>query len=470
MNAAFIGRFLMCITLLSTGFFSQDVFSEPPKDDFIDACVTAIEKGDLAAVKDCLARGMDVNAKTKTGTTPLMIACNCAQTDIVSCLLSAGADVNLTETLSQWTALLYAASSGNAKIVYMLIQSKADVFAEDKDGKSAIVEAAMSGHTDIVDLLLQAGVDIDLKASIGINPLLGAAHFGHEETVIYLLSRDAAVDAHDVNGVTPLFHAVLWDHPGIAKLLVNAGAVIAVDMEAMKGNSLLHIAASKGSAETVLLLLEAGADPDAENDLQLKPREVTTSADIISILDNASKIQQNRSERKITITRKSGIALGIGQPAWNVFFPSPWVVFDQFNNDNHFQAAGFKRTYILDEIQNVRAIPFSLVTIFPGKGAADFKEFSAEDFQKKKSDLGDMGYVFGRERADIVDEMTKLLSKKEIITYAYNYRIKAGNPEQISIQIYLRQARGVLKIQFEITTGIYDSMKREIKDILLSIK
>ena len=56
--------------------------------------IEAIEKGDIEAVKQHLAAGTDVNAKTGSGWTPLHYAAREGHKEITDLLLTSGADVN----------------------------------------------------------------------------------------------------------------------------------------------------------------------------------------------------------------------------------------------------------------------------------------------------------------------------------------------------------------------------------------
>ena len=58
------------------------------------ALLEASRKGNIEAVKQHLAAGADVNAKVKTGSTPLHFAAGYGRKEIVELLIAEGADVN----------------------------------------------------------------------------------------------------------------------------------------------------------------------------------------------------------------------------------------------------------------------------------------------------------------------------------------------------------------------------------------
>jgi ankyrin repeat protein len=97
---------------------------------------------------------------------------------------------------------------------------------------------------------------------------MAAAIRGHRETAEVLLAAGASVEARDGMGNTPLILAaagVLQEaggHPAVVRLLLDNGSEI--DASNNDGVTALIIAATRGSLETVRLLLDAGADRDAE--------------------------------------------------------------------------------------------------------------------------------------------------------------------------------------------------------------
>jgi ankyrin repeat protein len=126
------------------------------------------------------------------------------------------------------------------------------------DGISARMLALYRGDPDMLEALVDAGPELDVFEAAGL---------GAEERLEELLAHDASlVDARAGDGFTALHFAAFFSHPGAARLLVEAGA----DVDAVADNPLkvrpLHSAAAASCGEVVELLLERGADANAEQE------------------------------------------------------------------------------------------------------------------------------------------------------------------------------------------------------------
>lgn len=109
----------------------------------------------------------DVNQLNAKGESPLMLAALKGYQDLVEQLIERGADVNKTG----WTALHYAASSGQLPTISLLIEHSAYIDAESPNGTTPLMMAAMYGTPAAVTLLLREGADPQLKNQQGLSAL-----------------------------------------------------------------------------------------------------------------------------------------------------------------------------------------------------------------------------------------------------------------------------------------------------------
>ena len=94
-------------------------------------------------------------------------------------------------------------------------------------------------------------------------PLIDAVRAGDVTAVRTLLADGVSARTAEVDGTTALHWAAHHDRPGIARLLLGAGA--AVDATNRYGVTPLALASVNGSTRMIARLLDAGADPNLPN-------------------------------------------------------------------------------------------------------------------------------------------------------------------------------------------------------------
>jgi len=217
--------------------------------------------GNVELVARLIDSGMDVNAATRTGNTPLIHACAAGATAVVSLLLERGADVNgCGEGVFNSPPIRAAAQSGEPSVVDLLLAHGADVNAvAPVDGTNALIMAAIRGNTAILQSLLDAGADVNATNIQGATALHSAAQEGHSESVALLLKVGADPHASGLKQqVTPLFLAAQGGHVPVMRALVETG----VDVNATNpdGYTPLHIAVLNDQSATTQYLIKAGAN------------------------------------------------------------------------------------------------------------------------------------------------------------------------------------------------------------------
>jgi len=115
----------------------------------------AIFAGNIDAVKQALAAGVDVNTKKRMGGTPLRLAAGEGHKEIVELLISEGADMNAKDIDGE-TPLHRAAERKQTGIAELLIDKGSDVNAVGKYG-TPLDFAIRVKQTEIADLLRKHG-------------------------------------------------------------------------------------------------------------------------------------------------------------------------------------------------------------------------------------------------------------------------------------------------------------------------
>ena len=147
---------------------------------------TAIEIGDVEAVRAWLDAGGDVNAKCqysrsspwglyRTAVEPLLIvAARCGQTSIMDLLLTRGANVDATDAeggTAVYELLNYWRTYGSLSALRLLLSRGADVnLAKESGYLRTPLMIAVSFGPDIVRILLRAGADPEHRARHHLAP------------------------------------------------------------------------------------------------------------------------------------------------------------------------------------------------------------------------------------------------------------------------------------------------------------
>lgn len=206
-----------------------------------------------------LKYGADVEIKTCGGTI-LYHACDADREEIVDYIVHTCPNVDIeTRDKYGFTPLILATDNGNVEMVKVLIEASANLDASDTSGRTALIHSVECdfGYCDMVEVLLKAGVDMESKNKYGESALMVAVQNCGPEIIQKLLDFGANVNAYDNDGWTALFHVT---HEEAAKQLLEAGAKI--NIKDICGKTPLIVAVEGDFNVVVRCLLENGADPD----------------------------------------------------------------------------------------------------------------------------------------------------------------------------------------------------------------
>lgn len=257
-----------------------------------------VASGDSKSVEHVLNLGANVNCRTTRGYTPLIVAVLQRHHDIIYLLLEHGASADLGDE-DQWTALHFAAQSGDNRAVRLLLDKGAAVDVREKAGWMPLHLACQNGHETVVRLLISrlSQEAVREQESQGRTPLHLASSYGHLSIAKLLLSQGADPNATDYSlrtalhlaadegqnrivrqllksgvnpdgadskGFTPLHLAALRGHTGICRQLLSNGT--SPDSRTLQGWTPIHLAALKGHEATVVQLESQGACVNAKGE------------------------------------------------------------------------------------------------------------------------------------------------------------------------------------------------------------
>ena len=120
----------------------------------------------LARVKRALARGADVNAVTRSGYTPLMIAAMRSSDQCISALIAQHAELN-RHGPSGTTALSLAAQYGSTAAVKALVNGGANINESETAQITPLMRSVIRGDVPKVRFLVAAGANIKMKDADG---------------------------------------------------------------------------------------------------------------------------------------------------------------------------------------------------------------------------------------------------------------------------------------------------------------
>jgi ankyrin repeat protein len=173
--------------------------------------------------KELIAAHADVNVTSDDGFNALTNACSNGNLGFVKMLIQANANVNVRDS-NGLTPFMYAASGGHNDVVKELIAARADVNSRDKNGSTALMMASGKGHLQVVKTLIAAHADVNAKSNDGITSLMIAAEEGKGAVVKELIAARADVNARDKDGKTAFMWAATTANPDVLTLLKKAGA------------------------------------------------------------------------------------------------------------------------------------------------------------------------------------------------------------------------------------------------------
>jgi len=264
----------------------------------------AIREGDEALVREHLANTARLEEflgpLNDDSYTALHAAIDQRRTSMITLLLDHGADVN-ARTRSGRTPLMLAAKHNNTDLAELLLARNADPKATDNEGLSVFGHAVYHQRTDVARLLLDHGADVNDGKSF-----MRACANRDLKTIALMIERGAdAKAASDIYSYQPVHSMAQNGFTEGFNLLYAAQAIANIDARANNGNTALHLAAINGHLGMVEALLAAGARCDLENNEGLTAEAAALKKDNRPVAKAIRSALENRPADKPTVQERT---------------------------------------------------------------------------------------------------------------------------------------------------------------------
>ena len=234
------------------------------QDDFT-ALHYSCRYGHVDIVRTLVKHKANVNARTDSGDTPLILAAKNKHDNVVHALSDYNCEIYAKDSS---TALLHSSCErGYVGIVKTLVtEHKADVNARTDSGDTPLTLAARHGHDNVVHVLLSdSQCLVDAKGQGGYTALHYSRRYGHVDIVRTLVKHKANVNARTDSGDTPLTLAAENGHDNVVHALLSDFQCL-VDAKGQDGYTALHYSCSGGHVDIVRTLVKNKANVNARTD------------------------------------------------------------------------------------------------------------------------------------------------------------------------------------------------------------
>lgn len=259
--------------------------------------VRAIKISDTDRVRTLMYANVNVNEKNYAGITPLTIAAEKGNMEIIKMLVEDGKAVVNDPSSYGVTPLIAAAAAGNDKVVEYLIAQGADVTAKDDLGKTALIYAIGFDNPKLISSLIKLdNKAVNLPDNSGNTPLIYAAQKGLVNNIKLLLANGAKVDYRNpATGLCALSAAAAEDQSAATRLLVRTGKAD-VNLPDLSGRTPIFYAVEQDKADALRTLISLGADVNAQDNNGVTPlmrASAKNRQDCVNILLKQKNINTN---------------------------------------------------------------------------------------------------------------------------------------------------------------------------------
>jgi len=205
------------------------IANEPPPEPGADDLNTAARKGDVAAVKALLDKGISPDAKWRYGMTALFPACDRGHLAVVKLLLDRGANVNVADRFYNQSPIGVALNKDHVEIAALLLEKGAQnseqvLTAGIEKGHmglirsslakgglqpyaltAALLKSTQAGKTEIAELLRSNGAQSAFAVNADLLKTYAGTYKAASGTVLVFTVKDGALEGGPTGQTLHLF-------------------------------------------------------------------------------------------------------------------------------------------------------------------------------------------------------------------------------------------------------------------------
>ena len=222
------------------------------KEAYTSLLHLSCKRGDVGLVRSLITKDeVDINARTNSGDTPLLLAIEHGYHDVVHVLSSDNQCQMEAKGQDGYTALHYSCRYGNVCMVMTLIKHKANVNARTDSGDTPLTLAAIYKHDNVVHALSNCNCEVHTKDKDAYTALLYSSCERGYVDIVRTLVTEHKVDINAIKS-SAIHVAALYGKLEVVIALIHEFNCD-INVKGQFGRSLLHSAcACSGSDGAVV--------------------------------------------------------------------------------------------------------------------------------------------------------------------------------------------------------------------------